>query len=156
MIVDYSDPDVKKVIETSYQPYFSSQIQQDMTHWPFEVIDNDGSPLIKVNYLNEDKTFTPQEISAMVLAKMKEISEAKLGKTVAKAVVTCDIILYFLDRVLIYNLPAFQLISTTHNVWQQKMLELLLDSRFSVSSMSPLLPLLLTVSTDKLKPRGTS
>jgi heat shock protein 1/8 len=48
----------------------------------------DGSPLIKVHYLNEDKTFSPQEISAMVLTKMKDISEAKLGKTVKKAVVT--------------------------------------------------------------------
>jgi heat shock protein 1/8 len=38
--------------------------------------------------LGEKKTFSPQEISAMVLTKMKEISEAKLGKTVKKAVVT--------------------------------------------------------------------
>ncbi|KAK7043652.1 Heat shock protein ssb1 [Paramarasmius palmivorus] len=68
----FDDPDVKK----------------DMTHWPFEVVEKDGSPLIKVNYLGEDKTFTPQEISSMVLTKMKEISEAKLGKTVKKAVVT--------------------------------------------------------------------
>ena len=59
-----------------------------MVHWPFEVVDKDGSPLIKVSYLGEEKTFTPQEISAMVLSKMKEISEAKLGKTVKKAVVT--------------------------------------------------------------------
>jgi L1 cell adhesion molecule like protein len=59
-----------------------------MTHWPFEVVDKDGSPLIKVNYLGEDKTFSPQEISSMVLTKMREISEAKLGKTVKKAVVT--------------------------------------------------------------------
>ena len=59
-----------------------------MTHWPFKVIDKDGSPLVQVNYLGEEKTFTPQEISAMVLTKMKEISEAKLGKTVKKAVVT--------------------------------------------------------------------
>ena len=61
---------------------------QDMTHWPFEVIEKNGSPLIKVNYLGEEKTFSPQEISSMVLIKMKEISEAKLGKTVKKAVVT--------------------------------------------------------------------
>jgi heat shock protein 1/8 len=59
-----------------------------MTHWPFEVVEKDGSPLIKVQYLGEDKMFNPQEISAMVLAKMKDISEAKLGKTVKKAVVT--------------------------------------------------------------------
>ena len=59
-----------------------------MLHWPFEVIDKDGSPFIQVNYLNEEKTFSPQEISSMVLMKMKEISEAKLGKEVKKAVVT--------------------------------------------------------------------
>jgi heat shock 70kDa protein 1/2/6/8 len=59
-----------------------------MTHWPFEVVERDGSPLIKVQYLGEEKTFSPQEISAMVLSKMKDISEAKLGKTVKKAVVT--------------------------------------------------------------------
>lgn len=59
-----------------------------MSHWPFAVVEKDGSPLIKVNYLNEDKTFTPQEISSMVLGKMKEISEAKLGKSVKKAVIT--------------------------------------------------------------------
>ena len=59
-----------------------------MTHWPFEVIDKDGSPLVKVNYLGEEKSFTPQEISSMVLTKMKEIAEAKLGKSVKKAVVT--------------------------------------------------------------------
>lgn len=52
------------------------------------VVEKEGSPLIKVQYLGEDKTFSPQEISSMVLIKMKEISEAKLGKTVKKAVVT--------------------------------------------------------------------
>lgn len=61
---------------------------QDMTHWPFKVVDNDGSPVVQVNYLGDEKKFTPQEISSMVLLKMKEISEAKLGKTVKKAVVT--------------------------------------------------------------------
>jgi L1 cell adhesion molecule like protein len=59
-----------------------------MSHWPFEVIEKDGSPLIKVQYLGDEKTFSPQEISSMVLSKMKEISEAKLGKAVKKAVVT--------------------------------------------------------------------
>ncbi|ORY32824.1 putative heat shock protein sks2 [Naematelia encephala] len=68
----FDDPDVKK----------------DMKHWPFAVIDKDGSPFVEVEYLGEKKTFSPQEISSMVLIKMKEISEAKLGKTVTKAVVT--------------------------------------------------------------------
>jgi heat shock protein 1/8 len=59
-----------------------------MVHWPFAVVEKEGSPFIKVHYLGEDKLFSPQEISSMVLSKMKEISEAKLGKTVKKAVVT--------------------------------------------------------------------
>jgi heat shock 70kDa protein 1/2/6/8 len=64
-----------------------------MTHWPFVVVEKEGSPLIQVQYLGEEKTFSPQEISSMVLTKMKEISEAKLGKTVKKAVVTLRILL---------------------------------------------------------------
>jgi len=59
-----------------------------MVHWPFTVIGKDGSPYVQVDYLGDQKTFSPQEISSMVLGKMKEISEAKLGKTVKKAVVT--------------------------------------------------------------------
>jgi len=64
-------------------------VKKDMSHWPFTVID-DGSdnPLIQVQFKNESKTFTPQEISSMVLIKMKEIAEAKIGKEVKKAVVT--------------------------------------------------------------------
>jgi L1 cell adhesion molecule like protein len=70
-----------------------------MTHWPFEVVEKDGSPLIKVQYLGDEKTFSPQEISSMVLTKMKEICEAKLGKTVKKAVVTSVIstVVHWLD-----------------------------------------------------------
>ncbi|KAJ9474628.1 Ribosome-associated molecular chaperone SSB2 [Pseudozyma hubeiensis] len=68
----YDDPDVKK----------------DMQHWPFTVIDKDGSPFIEVTYLGEKKQFSPQEISSMVLTKMKEIAEAKIGKEVKKAVIT--------------------------------------------------------------------
>ena len=59
-----------------------------MTHWPFNVVDNEGSPVIQVEYMGETKTFTPQQISAMVLTKMKEIAETKLNKTVKKAVIT--------------------------------------------------------------------
>jgi len=68
----FDDPDVKK----------------DMQHWPFTVIDKDGSPYIQVEYLGETKQFAPQEISSMVLLKMKEVAEAKIGKEVKKAVVT--------------------------------------------------------------------
>ena len=46
---------------------------QDMTHWPFQVIEKDGAPFIKVQYLGEEKTFSPQEISSMVLLKVRLI-----------------------------------------------------------------------------------
>ncbi|KAA8912811.1 hypothetical protein TRICI_003354 [Trichomonascus ciferrii] len=63
-------------------------VQKDMKSWPFKIVDNAGNPQIEVQYLNETKTFSPQEISAMVLTKMKETAEAKIGKAVEKAVVT--------------------------------------------------------------------
>src|SRR3990167_7387480 len=49
-------------------------VQQDMKHWPFKVIARDGDkPHIQVEYLGETKTFAPEEISAMVLQKMKDV-----------------------------------------------------------------------------------
>lgn len=77
--------DAKRLIGRRFD---DPEVKKDMTHWPFTVVDKDGSPFIQVQYLGEEKVFSPQEISAMVLSKMKEISEAKLGKTVKKAVVT--------------------------------------------------------------------
>merc|ERR1712038_1397493 len=64
-------------------------VQADMKHWPFKVISGPGgTPIIEVEYKGETKTFTPEEISAMVLTKMKETAEAYLGSTVKNAVVT--------------------------------------------------------------------
>lgn len=66
-----------------------SSVQSDMKHFPFGVIsDPNGKPLIQVQYQGEEKQFAPEEISSMVLVKMKEISEAYLGKDVANAVIT--------------------------------------------------------------------
>lgn len=62
--------------------------QSDMKHWPFEVISVEGKPKIQVEYKGETKNFFPEEISSMVLTKMKETAEAYLGKTVSNAVVT--------------------------------------------------------------------
>ena len=50
-----------------------------MKTWPFEVIDKDGAPAIQVEYLGESRQFTPAEISAMVLSKLKETAEAKVS-----------------------------------------------------------------------------
>jgi len=61
---------------------------EDMINWPFTVIEKDEKPYIQVDYLKEQKEFSPEEISSMVLIKMKETAEAYLGKSVKKAVVT--------------------------------------------------------------------
>uniref|UniRef100_A0A8C5HKE0 Heat shock protein 70 n=1 Tax=Gouania willdenowi TaxID=441366 RepID=A0A8C5HKE0_GOUWI len=63
-------------------------VQSDMKHWPFEVINDNTRPKVQVEYKGESKSFYPEEISSMVLTKMKEIAEAYLGKTVNNAVVT--------------------------------------------------------------------
>ncbi len=61
----------------------------DMKHWPFKLKgDSNNKPLIQVQYKDEEKTFTPEEISSMVLVKMKEVAESYLGKDVKNAVIT--------------------------------------------------------------------
>merc|ERR1711872_284428 len=67
--------DAKRLIGRKFQ---DSAVQSDMKHWPFEVVNSGGLPKLKVEYKNEDKTFTPEEISSMVLVKMKETAEAYL------------------------------------------------------------------------------
>jgi len=64
-------------------------VQADMKHWPFKVkCKGDDKPVIEVQYKGETKDFLPEEISSMVLLKMKETAENYLGKKVNKAVVT--------------------------------------------------------------------
>ena len=63
-------------------------VQSDMKHWPFKVVSHGGKPKIQVPYKGEEKVFTPEEISSMVLTKMKETAEAYLGARVKDAVIT--------------------------------------------------------------------
>lgn len=63
-------------------------VQADMKHWPFQVVSDAGKPKVKVEYKGENKTFYPEEISSMVLTKMKEVAEAYLGTSVTNAVIT--------------------------------------------------------------------
>lgn len=64
-------------------------VQEDMKHWPFKVVPGlADKPMIEVSYKGEKRQFSPEEISSMVLTKMKEIAEAFLGQTVKNAVVT--------------------------------------------------------------------
>lgn len=63
-------------------------VQNDSKHWPFKIIDKDNKIYIQAKYKNEIKEFTPEEISSMVLSKMKETAESYLGETVKDAVIT--------------------------------------------------------------------
>ena len=63
-------------------------VQSDMKQWPFKVVSDGGKPKIRVEYAGEEKTFRPEEISSMVLVKMKETAEVYLGQPVKDAVIT--------------------------------------------------------------------
>jgi L1 cell adhesion molecule like protein len=77
--------DAKRLIGRRFA---DAEVQSDMKHWPFKIIDKELKPIIQVEYKGETKTFTPEEISAMILVKMKETAEAYLGSTVKNAVIT--------------------------------------------------------------------
>jgi len=77
--------DAKRLIGRRFN---DKDVQTDMKHFPFKLVNKDGKPNIKVEVKSEDKVFTPEEISGMVLTKMKETAEAYLGKKVTHAVVT--------------------------------------------------------------------
>jgi heat shock protein 5 len=77
--------DIKRLIGRKFN---EKEVQADIKHFPFSVVNKNGQPRVKVEVHNEDKTFTPEEISAMVLGKMKEVAESYLGHEVKNAVVT--------------------------------------------------------------------
>ncbi|KAJ9578573.1 hypothetical protein L9F63_005206 [Diploptera punctata] len=77
--------DVKRLIGRRFD---DPSVKADMKYWPFTVISEGGKPKVKVQFKGETKTFYPEEISSMVLTKMKEIAEAFIGQTVRDAVIT--------------------------------------------------------------------
>ena len=68
--------DAKRLIGRKFA---DAEVQADMKHFPFKVIDKSGKPAIEVEFKGEKKTFTPEEISSMVLTKMRETAEMYLG-----------------------------------------------------------------------------
>jgi L1 cell adhesion molecule like protein len=77
--------DAKRLIG---QKFNDSKVQSDLKHLSYTVLEKENKPMIQVEFKGETKLFAPEEISSMVLAKMKEIAEAYLGETVTDAVVT--------------------------------------------------------------------
>jgi len=77
--------DIKRLIGRDWS---DKGVQSDLKYFPFKVIEKDTKPFVRVEVNGKDKTFAPEEISSMVLTKMKETAEAYLGKKVTHAVVT--------------------------------------------------------------------
>merc|ERR1719223_989866 len=85
--------DAKRLIGREFT---DATVQADMKHWPFNLTNQNSKPMITVDYMGEKKTFSAEEISSMVLIKMKQTAEAYLGETVKNAVVTVPA--YFNDQ----------------------------------------------------------
>ncbi len=78
--------DAKRLIGRRFS---DASVQSDIKLWPFKVTPGAADkPMISVQYRGEEKTFAAEEISSMVLIKMKEIAEAYLGSSIKNAVVT--------------------------------------------------------------------
>jgi len=78
--------DVKRLIGRKFS---DPLVQEDISHWPFKVTQGpNDNPLIDVQFKKETYKFSPEEISAMILVKMKETAEEYLGKKVTSAVIT--------------------------------------------------------------------
>ncbi|CAH0404024.1 unnamed protein product [Chilo suppressalis] len=63
-------------------------VQMDLRHWPFQVINEDGKPMVLVEHKNDKMKFAPEEISSMVISRMKQVAETYLGSKVDSAVIT--------------------------------------------------------------------
>lgn len=77
--------DVKRLIGRKFD---DKEVQSDMKLLPYKIVNRDGKPYVQVVKNGENKVFSPEEISAMVLTKMKETAEAYLGKEIKDAVIT--------------------------------------------------------------------
>ena len=74
--------DAKRLIGRKFD---DKEVQGDMKHWPFKIVSKGEKPNIEVTIKGEKKVFAPEEVSAMVLGKMKEVAEAYLGEPVSHA-----------------------------------------------------------------------
>eukprot|EP01089_Gocevia_fonbrunei_P010962 TRINITY_DN239_c0_g1_i3.p1 TRINITY_DN239_c0_g1~~TRINITY_DN239_c0_g1_i3.p1 ORF type:complete len:244 (-),score=75.16 TRINITY_DN239_c0_g1_i3:31-762(-) len=96
--------DAKRMIGRKWS---DEEIQADMKHWPFRVISKGDNPFIEVNFQGRTLQFAPEEISSMVLSKMKAIADSYLGTDVKQAVITVPA--YFNDAQRVATKQAGQI-----------------------------------------------
>jgi len=78
--------DIKRLLGKKFT---DETVQTDLEHLPYSVIpDRNDMPLVQVHYKGEDRTYRPEQISALILGRMRDIAEAKLGQKVKRAVIT--------------------------------------------------------------------
>jgi molecular chaperone DnaK (HSP70) len=99
--------DVKRMIGRKFD---DKNVQEDLMHWPFKVLDDGrNQPVIEVQYMGKTTRFMPEEISAKVLFKMKQIAEAYLSQDVIDAVITVPVVITypylqrFIFKILLLN-----------------------------------------------------
>jgi heat shock protein 5 len=85
--------DAKRLIG---RKFYDETVQADAKLWPFKIINKDAKPMIEVEIDGQAKQWSAEEVSSMVLTKMRKIAEGYLGKTVVNAVITCPA--YFNDQ----------------------------------------------------------
>lgn len=68
--------------------FTDTAVQKDIKQWPFQVIDDNGAPVIRVQYKNTPLVYTPEQISAVVLEKLKRVADKFVGHEVQDAVIT--------------------------------------------------------------------
>jgi len=84
--------EIKRLIGRAWE---DKEVQRDLKLFPYKIIKKDNKPFIEVTYKKEKKIYSPEEISAMILEKMKRTAEDYLNEPVKNAVITCPA--YFTD-----------------------------------------------------------
>ncbi|ORY87254.1 HSP70-domain-containing protein, partial [Neocallimastix californiae] len=77
--------DIKRLIGRDYN---DPDVQSDMKYWPFNIVDKENKPYIQIQYNNEKRFLSPEEVTSMVIIKLKEMAENYLNQTITDAVIT--------------------------------------------------------------------
>lgn len=78
--------EIKRLIGREWS---DKEVQRDLKLFPYKIVNREGKPFIEVKYKGERKQFSPEEISAIILQKMRDTAASYLGKKIENAVITC-------------------------------------------------------------------